>query len=107
MGGNSVEHAKTEPVRTKVTTTFPLTPMPANKVIPGFVNVPNAPPKIKSPFDVVLYRIIGNDLPPRHQYGQVYTNIRFILENEIALPNWSKRWVLNRIVNTTEYNKVG
>src|SRR5690606_32334685 len=33
----------------------------------------------------VLYRIIGNDLPPRHKRGQAIANLRFILEHEPAL----------------------
>ena len=57
-------------------------------------------------FEVVFYRILGNDLPPRHQVGQVYTNVEFILENEMELPGWRKRWVLNRIINQTEYRKI-
>jgi hypothetical protein len=45
----------------------------------------------------VLYRIIGNDLPPRHAEGQTLGNVRFILENEPELEGCEKRWVLNRI----------
>jgi hypothetical protein len=44
-----------------------------------------------------LYRIIGNDLPPRHAEGQTLANVRFILENEPELGGCEKRWVLNRI----------
>lgn len=45
----------------------------------------------------VLYRIIGNDLPPRHRRGQAIANLRFILEHEPALAGCEKRFVLNRI----------
>jgi hypothetical protein len=45
----------------------------------------------------VLYRIIGNDLYPRHQKGQTLTNLQFILENESELENCEKRWIINRI----------
>lgn len=31
---------------------------------------------------IVLYRIIGNDLPPRHSPRQTLTNLRFLLEHE-------------------------
>lgn len=43
---------------------------------------------IETPVDTIqkstigIYRIIGNDLPPRHKQGQTLANIRFILENE-------------------------
>lgn len=45
----------------------------------------------------VLYRIIGNDLPPRHKRGQAIANLRFILEHEPELAGCEKRFVLNRI----------
>lgn len=51
------------------------------------------------PDTFVLYRIIGNDLPPRHRVGQGLENLRFILEHEPELPGCEKRWVLNRIVD--------
>lgn len=49
------------------------------------------------PVRLVLYRILGNDLPPRHAAGQTLANLRFILEHEPPLPGCEKRWVLNRI----------
>ena len=79
---------------------------PATAAVARRAVIPAQQQDVHAPFSVVLYRIIGNDLPPRHQYGQVYTNVKFILENEMDLPGWSKRWVLNRIVNMTEYGKV-
>ena len=48
----------------------------------------------------VLYRIIGNDLPPRHERGQSLRSLRFILENEPALEACEKHFVVNRIVDT-------
>ena len=39
----------------------------------------------------VLYRIIGNDLYPRHSKGQSLENVRFILENETNFENCEKR----------------
>ncbi|HEY8473036.1 MAG TPA: alginate lyase family protein [Natronosporangium sp.] len=51
------------------------------------------------PDSFVLYRIIGNDLPPRHHVRQTLANLRFILAHEPRLPNCQKRWVLNRIVS--------
>ncbi|ORZ08884.1 hypothetical protein BCR42DRAFT_424205 [Absidia repens] len=48
---------------------------------------------------VILYRIIGNDLPPRHKEGQTLSNLQFILEHEPDFPNTRKIFVLNRISN--------
>lgn len=49
---------------------------------------------------IVLYRILGNDLPPRHSSNQTLTNLLFILRNEPSFDDGSKVWVLNRIVDT-------
>ncbi|KAG0239197.1 hypothetical protein BGX31_002972 [Mortierella sp. GBA43] len=51
------------------------------------------------PQSIVLYRILGNDLPPRHRPGQTLSNVRFILEHEPEFNNTRKLWVLNRIVD--------
>ncbi|MGD6833883.1 hypothetical protein ACQCT5_17050 [Sutcliffiella halmapala] len=45
----------------------------------------------------ILYRILGNDLFPRHKTGQTLQNLKFILENEPKLVNCEKKWVVNRI----------
>jgi hypothetical protein len=58
------------------------------------------------PDDFVLYRIIGNDLPPRHEGGQARRNLAFILEHEPDLPGCEKRFVLNRIVDAEEERQV-
>ncbi|MDY7029028.1 MAG: hypothetical protein SVR04_12080, partial [Spirochaetota bacterium] len=50
----------------------------------------------------VLYRIIGNDLVPRHKKGQSRENLRFILEHEPDLQSCEKRFVLNRIIDAGE-----
>ena len=60
----------------------------------------------KMPDTFVLYRIIGNDLVPRHKKGQSRKNLRFVLENEPALPNCEKRWVVNRIFDQDEERRV-
>lgn len=49
------------------------------------------------PDDFVLYRIIGNDLEPRHSDGQSIRNVQFILENETPLQDCRRKWLLNRI----------
>lgn len=50
----------------------------------------------------VLYRIIGNDLVPRHAKGQSRENVRFVLENEPDLPNCRRVWIVNRIFDQGE-----
>ena len=52
--------------------------------------------------DFVLFRIIGNDLYPRHRKGQSRDNLRFILENEQPLEYCQKKWVVNRIADPSE-----
>lgn len=56
----------------------------------------------KQPDTFILYRIIGNDLYPRHKKGQSRENLQFILENEPELENCEKRWIVNRIIDKNE-----
>ena len=58
------------------------------------------------PNDFVLYRVIGNDLIPRHRKGQSIKNLRFILENETEFRACEKRWVVNRIFDRTQEQAV-
>lgn len=53
----------------------------------------------REPDTFVLYRILGNDLPPRHERGQTLSNLRFMLEHEPSLAACEKRWIVNRIVD--------
>ena len=46
-----------------------------------------------------LYRILGNDLPPRHSSDQTRRNLEFILEHEVCPTSCEKRFLLNRIVD--------
>lgn len=46
-----------------------------------------------------LIRILGNDLPMRHDEEQTYNNLKFTLENEKEFDDCLKLWVLNRIVD--------
>lgn len=48
---------------------------------------------------IILYRIIGNDLPPRHKEGQTLSNLQFILDHEPSFPNTQKLFLLNRIID--------
>lgn len=45
----------------------------------------------------VITRILGNDLPPRHRFGQSLDNLTFILDHEPDFPGVEKTWILNRI----------
>lgn len=54
----------------------------------------------------VLYRILGNDLPPRHKSGQTLSNLRFMLEHEPELEYCEKRWIVNRIIEPEQEAKV-
>lgn len=47
----------------------------------------------------ILYRIIGNDLPPRHAPTQTIRNLKFIIQNEPEFDGVLKIWILNRLVN--------
>lgn len=47
--------------------------------------------------EAILFRILGNDLPPRYSPGQTLANLTFTLEKEPDLPGLEKRWLLNRI----------
>ncbi|KAG0347730.1 hypothetical protein BG004_007068, partial [Podila humilis] len=68
--------------------------------IPGNEGTSAQPDKaVVDPESIVLYRILGNDLPPRHRPGQTLSNVRFILEHEPEFNKTRKFWVLNRIVD--------
>ena len=56
---------------------------------------------LTSSFEFVLFRSIGNDLPPRHEVGQTYRNVKFILENEKDFPGLEKRWCVRGSVSST------
>lgn len=54
----------------------------------------------------IFYRILGNDIPPRHRKGQTLANLRIILNREPAFKNVEKRWVINRVVDPLEERKI-
>ena len=62
----------------------------------------DASPASRMADEFVLYRIIGNDLVPRHAKGQSYRNVEFILEHEPVFPDCEKRWIVNRIADPVE-----
>jgi hypothetical protein len=49
---------------------------------------------------VIAYRILGNDLPPRHDPDQTVENLKFCLEHEPANSWYERRFCLNRILDT-------
>lgn len=49
------------------------------------------------PETFALWRIIGNDLVPRHRKGQSRDNLAFMLDHEPELRDCQKHWLLNRI----------
>ena len=63
-------------------------------------------PHNKRVLKIALYRILGNDLPPRHKKGQTYDNLKFTLENEPVFTNCQKKWIINRIVDSFMEQKI-
>lgn len=53
----------------------------------------------EKPYEFSLVRILGNDLPFRHDNDQTLRNLKFTLENESEFDRCIKVWVLNRIVD--------
>jgi hypothetical protein len=60
----------------------------------------------REPDTFALYRIIGNDLFPRHERGQSVRSVRFILENEPRLRGVTRRWVINRVFDREDEKAV-
>lgn len=56
--------------------------------------------------DFILYRIIGNDLPPRHERGQSLRSLDFILEHEPTLADCTKKFVVNRVLDSESENRI-
>lgn len=48
----------------------------------------------------IIWRIIGNELPPLHAPGSGVSNLRFILQNESVFQHASKKYLLNRIIDS-------
>jgi hypothetical protein len=47
----------------------------------------------------IIYRILGNDLAPRHRIGQTQENLKYIIEREANFPDCERRFVVNRILD--------
>lgn len=56
-----------------------------------------ARPKAAQRGRVTVARVMGNDLYPRHEVGQMLRNLAFVLEHEPDLPGAEKLFILNRI----------
>ena len=54
----------------------------------------------------IFYRILGNDIPLRHQKGQTFSNLRIIFEREQDFPDVEKHWIINRIVDPGQENRI-
>lgn len=54
----------------------------------------------------IFYRILGNDLPPRHRKGQTFTNLKVILDREAVFKGVEKCWIVNRIVDPEDEQKI-
>lgn len=51
---------------------------------------------------VIIFRALGNSLPPRHAPNQTFANLRFALRHEPRLPHVEKRWYVNRVLRAHE-----
>jgi len=60
----------------------------------------------QSKYRYALLRILGNDIPMRHDPDQTYNNLRFTLEHEKEFDNCLKVWILNRIVDQEKRQKL-
>jgi hypothetical protein len=76
----------------------PRAPRPGDRCGGAAGRLPGRRPR-QVPDTFVLYRVLGNDLPPRHEIGQTLSNLRFMLDHEPELEACEKRWVVNRIVD--------
>jgi len=54
----------------------------------------------------ILWRIVGNDLPPRHEPDQALKHLGFILEHEPFLPQCEKRFLFNRVVDAARLEQM-
>lgn len=48
---------------------------------------------------IALFRVIGNELPPRHEAGQTVRNLKYLLDNEPNFDDVTKVFVLNRLLD--------
>jgi hypothetical protein len=94
--------APPKPVAPKPVAPRPIAPKPPAIDVAKLQQRYNESPLSQEPDRFVLYRIIGNDLYPRHSRGMSRANVQFILQHEPPLADCEKRWVVNRIVDRDE-----
>ncbi len=56
--------------------------------------------------EFIIYRILGNDLPPRSSLGQTLKNLQFTLEHEDDFPDVQKKWIVNRILDPAQESAI-
>lgn len=54
----------------------------------------------------VLFRAIGNDLPPRHAEDQTINNLKHILKYEIKHEDFDRRFYVNKIVDLGKLSQI-
>jgi len=54
----------------------------------------------------IVYRILGNDLPPRHDKAQTLSNTKFILRHEPRHCGLARGWIINRIMCAETENEI-
>lgn len=57
-------------------------------------------------YNYAIIRILGNDLPFRHDPDQTLRNLSFTLENETNFKNACKLWILNHIIDKDKKAKL-
>ncbi|CAI5505815.1 unnamed protein product, partial [Closterium sp. Naga37s-1] len=68
---------------------------------------PAAPSARGSPARFILYRMIGNDMPPLQCDGQLYLNTLYALQHEPKdLPELRRVWVMNKMLNDSEEARI-
>lgn len=65
----------------------------------------NALPK-PAEAEYALIRILGNDMPFRHNPNQTLTNLEFTLKNESDFAGCVKLWILNRIIDSEKKSAI-
>lgn len=88
-GSSKQKNGKAEKPSPAVTAAQPAAKAVPFKIAPAIDYAPHnplPPPPVHNDAperdSLILYRIIGNELPPRHKKGQLLTNLKFLLQHE-------------------------
>ncbi|WP_432697896.1 alginate lyase family protein [Marinobacterium sp. YM272] len=79
---------------------------PFNNIFPSYALERKQSKDFNKSYEVALIRILGNDLPFRHNQNQTLANLDFTLENESDFEGCVKIWILNRIIDRDKKNKI-